>query len=221
MAKPAAKGGLGRKVGPMPLWAWGVALGVGLGVILYLRHRAANASTPQTLTGSAYTPLDNAASGGGPPPSPNTGAAGIDPGVVSGWLSDFVGGITATTTAALQANSNVSAEALGLVASSEQSLTDALNYETQLSGYAVTGALNLAGTTTEGAFALAGQAIAVVGAAQAPSVSNPSPSPSPNPPPPASHPPAPKGHNKFLPGKPATKDQLLTGKLYGPSGGFK
>jgi hypothetical protein len=181
----------------MPLWAWGVALGVGLGIILYLRHRAAGAAAstiPSSTLGSAYTPLDNAASGGGPPSSPNTGAAGIDPTVVSGWLSDFVGGITATSAAALQANSNVSSQALGLVAQSEQSLVDALGYETALSGYAVTGALNLAGTTTEGAFALAGQAIAVVGAAAPPSVSNPSPPSNPNQPPPASQPPAPPGH---------------------------
>lgn len=78
-AKPAPKkagggSGLNRKLGPLPLWAWG-AIGVaGIVAGLYLKNRLAsstqqstsNAATPDTSTaGTTYPDLGGATSGGG------------------------------------------------------------------------------------------------------------------------------------------------------------
>lgn len=75
-AKTTVRGGSGltRKLGPLPLWAWG-AIGVaGIVAGLYLKNRLAsstqqstsNAATPDTSTaGTTYPDLGGATSGGG------------------------------------------------------------------------------------------------------------------------------------------------------------
>lgn len=190
----AAGKGLGKKVGPAPLWAW-VAAGVGLGLILYLRAKSKASSTlPASALGSAYTPTSDNATGGGPPASPNTGPAGIDPALVSGWLSDYVAGNASVINSAF----GFAGQSLGLAASSQESLAAALGYETQLSGYAVTsatglaesvsqGAFQLANTAAEGSLALASQAITTLSPAAPQAVAAPTPSPHPTPPAPATN----------------------------------
>lgn len=61
-ARSSAKGkgaGLGKKVGPLPKWAWwGVGLGAAVLLGLWLRHRAANAAQQGASTNAATTPTD-------------------------------------------------------------------------------------------------------------------------------------------------------------------
>lgn len=71
--KPVSKSsnkdsGLTKKVGPMPIWAWGAsATGAALIFFLYMKHRNANASTASSPTGMANASPSYAAvpAGGG------------------------------------------------------------------------------------------------------------------------------------------------------------
>lgn len=77
-AKPAGKGGLGKKIGPFPTWVW--IVGVGGVALYYLRARSAAAqraagvgTASDTLTAGA--PID---SSGAPIGTTGTGASGLD-----------------------------------------------------------------------------------------------------------------------------------------------
>jgi hypothetical protein len=62
-------GGLSSKVGPLPLWGWGVALALMIGVVWYVKGRSSNTPTSnvQGLASGGAPPGDNSAAGGGAP----------------------------------------------------------------------------------------------------------------------------------------------------------
>jgi hypothetical protein len=68
-------GGLSSKVGPLPLWGWGVALALMIGVVWYVKGRSSNTPTSnvQGLASGGAPPGDNSAAGGGAPASDPNG----------------------------------------------------------------------------------------------------------------------------------------------------
>lgn len=50
-APPARSGGgVGKKFGPLPVWAWAVLLGGGVGLVWFLRNRSASAAAASSAT---------------------------------------------------------------------------------------------------------------------------------------------------------------------------
>lgn len=64
-----AKSGIGKRIGPLPLWGWGVALGGGLVVAFYLKGKTATT----TASGTIPTPIFAANPSGAGSVSPNNG----------------------------------------------------------------------------------------------------------------------------------------------------
>jgi hypothetical protein len=78
-----AGGALKKKIGPLPVWGWAVAGGVGLGIIMFLRNRSTASASSGSLPTQVSTPTQ-------------TGPSGTD--VLSGQLTDITGQIGALST---------------------------------------------------------------------------------------------------------------------------
>lgn len=83
---PKAGGGLTKKVGPLPVWAWGAILVGGIGFILYVRSRS-KGQTADVNTPATGTIFDQ---GGGPPSSPANGVTDGSNPCPAGY--DYIGG---------------------------------------------------------------------------------------------------------------------------------
>lgn len=72
--KPPAQSkgnGLGKKVGPLPVWAWGAIIIGTIGFILFVRSKSGKASSATTGSGEDLSGIHDF--GGGPPAAPANG----------------------------------------------------------------------------------------------------------------------------------------------------
>lgn len=116
-------GSLGHKLGPLPVWAWGLIGGLAFGTVYYLHRRKALAQAQAAPTGSAFTSLGANSNGGDAGELATTGGSsglggtaagtslaqwaanavnwligqGTDPGAASNALSAYINGSTLTT----------------------------------------------------------------------------------------------------------------------------
>lgn len=109
---PIPKGNfLTGKLGPMPVWAWGAILGVGVLGFYLLRNRGAVPTADTTTDGSALDTVDDPFTG---PTTGNSNAAPTVPGSVSGsptdnqsWLNQAISGTANALSASPSAVSSV------------------------------------------------------------------------------------------------------------------
>ncbi len=131
-----------RKIAGLPLWAWGAVAVGAVALVVYVRRRGQAAGAPALVQ-----PLPATAFGGGPPETPAT----LSPELVGGLFSDFVAGVVAVNTRALDL---VSEAQLALIAQGETL--------ERLAEVGVQGAIDLATAVVESGYGSPGSIVVTV-----------------------------------------------------------